>query len=122
MDTQAKLLDKNYLETRLRDLSVIRKKEFIFKIKESDRVMSKTLYVEFWSKDVDKFYKQETIRISDHWQENCVHEQFIVSPYDFLTKQKKQQFLKAIENIVKKAQRRSLYKKLNNLGEKYGSN
>jgi hypothetical protein len=27
METQAKLLNKDYLETRLRDLSVIRKKE-----------------------------------------------------------------------------------------------
>ena len=45
METQAKLLNKDYLETRLRDLSVIRKKEFSFKIHESDRALSRTLYI-----------------------------------------------------------------------------
>ena len=117
MDTQAKLLDKNYLETRLRDLSVIRKKEFVFKIKESDRVLSKTLYIEFWQKDGESYFKQYTIRVSDHFQENCPHVQFIVKPYDFLTKQKKQQFLRTIENTIKAMQRKSLYRKLNRIGE-----
>lgn len=118
MDTQAKFLNKEYLETRLRDLTPIRRKEFSFKIHESDRALSKTLYVEFWTKDGENYYKQQTIRISDHWQDDCPHIQFIVKPYEFLTKQKKQQFLRMIENTIKKGQRRNLYFKLKNLEEK----
>jgi hypothetical protein len=117
MDTQSKLLNKEYLETRLRDLSVIRKKEFSFKIHESDRALSKTLYVEFWQKDGESYFKQQTIRISDHWQDDCPHIQFSVKPYDFLTKQKKQQFLRTIENSIKAMRRKSLYRKLNKIGE-----
>ena len=117
METQAKLLNKDYLETRLRDLSVIRKKEFSFKIHESDRALSRTLYIEFWKKEGENYYKQQTIRISDHSQNDCPHIQFIVKPYDFLAKKKKQQFLRTIENTIKASERKSLYRKLNQIGE-----
>lgn len=117
MDTQAKFLNKDYLETRLRDLSVIRKKELSFQIHESDRALSRTLYIEFWKKEGENFYKQQTIRISDHLQNDCPHIQFIVKPYDFLTKKKKQQFLRTIENTIKASERKSLYRKLNQIGE-----
>ena len=66
MDKQSKFLSKEYLETRLRDFSAIKKHELYFQIHESDRVLSKTLYIEFWAKDGDKNFKQQTIRISDH--------------------------------------------------------
>jgi hypothetical protein len=59
METQAKLLNKDYLETRLRDLSVIRKKEFSFKIHESDRALSRTLYIEFWKNEALKLLKSK---------------------------------------------------------------
>lgn len=120
METQARLLNKEYLETRLRDFNAIRRKELVFEIHESDRVLSKTLYVEFWEKNGDKNIKLKTIRISDHSIDNCPHIQFIIKPYDFLTKKKKQQFIKCVENTIKSAKRRSLNYKLNNLiGEDY---
>lgn len=116
METQSRLLNKDYLETRLRDIGAIRRKELTFQIHESDRALSKTLYIEFWEKDGEKNIKLKTIRVSDHLQEeNCPHIQFIVKPYDFLTKKKKQQFIKTVERAIRSAQRRSLNYKLNNL-------
>ena len=117
MDKQSKFFNKEYLETRLRDFSAIKKHELYFQIHESDRVLSKTLYIEFWKKERGNYYKQQTIRISDHLQNDCPHIQFIVKPYDFLTKKKKQQFLRTIENTIKASERKSLYRKLNQIGE-----
>ena len=79
-------------------------------------MLSKTLYVEFWVKDGDKNFKQQTIRISDHII-NCPHTQFIIDPYACLTKKKKQQFVRLVESAIKLAKRKSLYHKLENLGQ-----
>ena len=77
METQAKLLNKDYLETRLRDLSVIRKKEFSFKIHESDRALSRTLYIEFWKKEGENYHFQK-----DFSQPNRNHK---TNSYYFIT-------------------------------------
>ena len=102
MDKQSKFFNKEYLETRLRDFSAIKKHELYFQIHESDRVLSKTLYVEFWVKDGDQ---------------NCPHTQFIIEPYACLTKKKKQQFVRLVESAIKLSKRKSLYHKLENLGQ-----
>lgn len=117
MDKQSKFLSKKYLETRLRDFSAIKKHELYFQIHESDRVLSKTLYVEFWVKDGGKNFKQQTIRISDHIID-CPHTQFIIDPYACLTKKKKQQFIRLVESAIKLSKRKSLYHKLENLKKK----
>ena len=123
MDRQSKFLSKEYLETRLRDFSAIKKHELYFQIYESNRVLSKTLYIEFWVKDGNKNFRQQTIRISDHIID-CSHAQFIVDPYACLTKKKKQQFIRLIESVIKLSKRKSLYRKLENLsqGKKDGKN
>ena len=114
MDRQSKFLDKEYLETRLRDFSAIKKHELYFQIHESDRVLSKTLYIEFWVKDSGKNFKQRTIRISDH-SIDCPHTQFIIDPYACLTKKKKQQFIRLVESAIKVSKKKNLYRKLENL-------
>ena len=114
MDRQSKFLDKEYLETRLRDFSAIKKHELYFQIHESDRVLSKTLYIEFWVKDGGKNFKQRTIRISDH-SIDCPHTQFIIDPYACLTKKKKQQFIRLVESAIKVSKKKNLYRKLENL-------
>ena len=116
MDKQSKFFNKEYLETRLRDFSAIKKHDLFFQIHESDRVLLKTLYVEFWVKDGDKNFKQQTIRISDHII-NCPHTQFIIDTYACLTKKKKQQFVRLVESAIKLAKRKSLYHKLEILGQ-----
>ena len=116
MDKQEKFFNKQYLETRLRDIKEIRKKEIKFTIEESDRTFSKTLYVNFYTvSDGNLSFKNHTLRISDHLLKNCPHTQFIINPNDFLTKDKKQQFLRLVENSIKKAQRRHLLKDLDRI-------
>ena len=121
MDRQSKFLSKEYLETRLRDFSAIKKHELYFQIYESNRVLSKTLYIEFGVKDGNKNFGQQTIRISDHIID-CPHTQFIIDPYAYLTKKKKQQFIRLVESAIKLAKRKSLYHKLENLTKKDGKN
>lgn len=116
MDKQIKFLSKQYLETRISELKEVRRKEVKFYIKESDRAFSKTLYIEFFcSSGKDKWYKQKTIRISDHLLTDCPHIQFIIEPDNFLTKKKKQQFMKILENAVKKSKTRQFYKELDKI-------
>jgi hypothetical protein len=116
MDIQAKVLNKQYLETRIREIKEIKRKEIIFDIEESDRVFSKTLYVNFYCQGEDSWwFKGHTLRISDHFQENCPHSQFIINPSEWFTKKKKVQFMKTLENAVKKAKTRCFYKELKKL-------
>lgn len=115
METQSKFLNKEYLETRLRDFSAFKKHELTFRIHESDRTFSKTLYIEFWAVDGEKHYKQKTLRISDHLLADCPHIQFIIEPQDCLTKKKKQKFVRVIEDVISLSKHKSLYHKLENL-------
>lgn len=114
MDKQSKFLDKNYLETRINGFEAIKKHELKYFIHESDRVMSKSLYIDFWAEDGDKNYKQSTIRISDH-SIDCHYTQFIIEPYEEMTRKKKQQFVRLVESAIKKANGRSLRHKLEKL-------
>lgn len=61
MDTQSKLLNKQYLETRIRELKEIRTKELEFTIEESDRVFSKSLYINFWckGKEIESIWEKD---------------------------------------------------------------
>lgn len=116
METQSKFLNKQYLETRLREIKEIKRKEIFFDIEESNRVFSKSLYINFYSQSLgSKQFKNHTLRISDHIQEDCPHSQFIIEPNGFLTKKKKQQFMRAVETAVKKARIKHFYKELNKI-------
>lgn len=111
MDLQSKFLNKEYLETRLRDFGAIKKNELSFMIHGSNRPNSKTLYVVFWSHDCDKNYQRKTVRISDHSLKDCVHPQFIVEPLKCLTKKKKQQFVRIIERAINCSKHKNIYEK-----------
>lgn len=118
MDYQSKLLDKQYLEARLGNIGYLKREEFYIVINESDRALSKTIYIEFWRKDGEKNIKLKTIRISDHSQPGCPHIQFLIKPYDVLTKRKKEQFIKMVKNTLNTMEKKMLFWKLNQIGEK----
>lgn len=116
METQIKLLNKQYLDTRIREIKEIRRKEVLFSIEESDRAFSKTLYIRFYTMSSNgKVFKNHTLRISDHEQKDCPHSQFIINPDACLTKKKKEQFMKALEFAIRKAQIRHFYIEMNKI-------
>lgn len=108
MDKQIKLLNKEYLATRIGEFKEIKRGEVVFKIKDSDRAFSKSIYVEFWlpMSSTKKFYKGATLRISDHKQENCMFEQIIINPEKPLTKKKKAELIRNLDATIKKAQKK----------------
>lgn len=118
MDTQSKLLNKQYVETRIREIKEIRSREVEFKIEESDRAFSKTIYIHFFCKSTNadgKWFKGATLRISDHEQQDCIFPQFIIKPSEYLTKKKKAEFMRWLELTTKRAKKKSLYMTLNKL-------
>ena len=118
MEKQIKLLDKQYLETRLREIKDIKAKEVTFDFENSDRPYSKTLYIQFYIKAKDGIdYKVHTLRISDHSQKGCVHTQFLIDPNDFLSKKKKALFMRTIEGCIKKGQKRFFYMEMEKISK-----
>lgn len=117
MDRQSKLLNKQYLETRLRELPEIRHKEIGFDIQESDRAFSNSIYINLYYKDNEKDWKCHTLRISDHLLEKCPHTQFIIEPNSELSKKIKSQFISTVKNCIRKALMRNFYKKLEKVSE-----
>lgn len=104
METQSKFLDKRYLETRLNEITEIKRGEMRYEIENSDRADSKSLYIMFFLLNGNSHWqKYATLRISDHEQKNCIFPQFIVAPNDIMTKKKKQKFIGAIKKSVARA-------------------
>lgn len=115
METQNKFFNKQYIETRLREIKEIKRKDILFDIEESDRAFSRSLYVNFYCPSSDnKIFKGHTIRISDHLLDvdKCPHSQFIVDPTAIMTKKKKAQFIRTIENSIIKTKTKHFYKEL----------
>lgn len=121
MDKQIKLLNKQYLETRIKELKEVKRNEIRFEIRESDRAFSRSLYIEFYCLgESGKWFKQKTIRISDHSITDCPHTQFIIEPNSVLSKGKKKQFLRTLEWAVKRSKTRQfkiLLDKISTQGE-----
>lgn len=118
MEKQIKLLNKQYLETKLREIKEIKRKEVFWDIEESDRAFSKSIYINFYIENTNgSKWKNHTLRISDHSLIDCPHSQFIIEPNDFLTKKKKSQFAKVLENAIKKAQTKHLFKSLEKISK-----
>lgn len=116
MDKQDKLLDKRYLETRIREIKAVRDKEVFFEIRNSDNENSISLYVNFFCKDAHgRKTKAYTLRISDHSLQDRPCLQFIIDPTDFLTKKKKQQFMNAVERAVQRATNKNAMRNLSYL-------
>ena len=118
MEKQIKLLNKEYLKTRLSEMREIKRKEVFFEIEESDRAFSKSLYISIWTQSYgEKKFKNSTLRISEHSISDCTHTQFIIEPESCLTKKKKQQFVRALEKAILKAKTKNLYKQLEKIGK-----
>lgn len=119
MDTQEKLLNEQYLGVLLNKIREINNKEVLFKIEQSDRAFSKTLYIHFYCQSTNrygKWYKCSTLRVSDHIQHGCRFSQFIIRPNKSLNNVKKR-FLAQATKVVKLAQKRSLFKVMDNLSK-----
>lgn len=121
METQIKFLNKQYLETRIKEFKEVKRNEVRFEIRESDRAFSRSLYIEFYCLGENgSWFKQKTVRISDHAIADCPHFQFIIEPNSILTKKKKQQFVKMLENAIKRSKKRQfkiLLNKISTQGE-----
>lgn len=113
MDKQEKLFDINYLTTRIRELKEVRRNEVRFEITKSDRVFSKSLYVTFYCQSShNQWFKESSLRISDHEQKDCPHTQLIVKIGEDLTKKKKAQLMAALGTAIRRSKTKHLYKEI----------
>ena len=105
METELKFLDKNYVETRIREIKEIRSKQVAYKITSSNRENSKSLYVRFYKVglkgDEKKFFAVSGVRLSDHILTDYPFKQFIVNPDMQLCKKRKEIFIRTLESAVK---------------------
>lgn len=114
MEKQNKFLDKKYIENRLDLIKEIHTGQIHYSIEESNRVMSKSLYVNFYCGGT----RCHTLRISDHTLPSCVHTQFIVEPFENATKKKRLQFAKLVDSCIQKAMKKYYYTVIRKMEEK----
>ena len=117
-------LNENFLWEILNSVLEIQRRVIVCEIQKSDRVFSKTLYINFF---IPQFYinptnhikkiKRFTLRISDHKLTKCQHPQFVIKPEAKLTKDRKNQLKNAIHGAIKKAMQKDYYKKLKNISK-----
>ena len=118
METESKFLSQQYIETRLWEIKEIKRGDIRFYIQKSNRPFSATLYVEFFFMGSQcKWFKESTLRISDHKNDNSPHIQFIVEPNAILTKKKKQQFMRVVQSTITKSKHRHINMELKNLSK-----
>lgn len=125
METELKLLDKNYIETRIGEFKEIRSKQVAYKIEDSNRENSASVYVRFYivnkKGDGESYFGGTTVRISDHplsaerLNTNSSYKQFIVKPNMVLCKKRKAMFVKVLENAIKETFKTSFRLTLKNL-------
>lgn len=116
MDRQEKLLDIEYIETRLRDFLQIKTNRLNYTIKKSNREKSKSVYISFWFVMLDnKISRQNQLRISDHPTKNPNLLDFVVNPDEILTKKKKKQFMNFLEKGILYALKQNFKFVVNNL-------
>lgn len=122
MDTQMKLFDEAYVESQVRQVKEVRQKKIDFEIYKSNRVFSRTIYVNFICNAVDgTLLKGCTLRISDHLLPNETHRTFLVKPDNFLDKKTKEKFRKALELTASDTIKKTVRKNLNKLSRRYDS-
>lgn len=121
MDMQSKLLDQNYLKTRLEELKEIKKGDVKYNIYESDRLFSKTIYIDFYIQGKDKWYKQYSIRISDH-EIKCLQEQFIIDRNLTLTKGVKDKFMQLVKKTINRSKNRCFYIEMDKVSNEVQNN
>ena len=118
MEKQDRFLDKSYLETRIREFDEIKNGELCFKIKNSDRAKSKTLYVLFYCESLGSWYKNHTLRISDHFLPNYIQTQFLIDIDKPMTKKKKDEFIYQVNASIRKAKTRRFCKTLEKVSKR----
>lgn len=119
MDKQIKLLNKQYLTTKLQEVKEIKRKDLTFDFEDSDRSFSKSLYINFYDRSGDgRDVKVHTLRISDHLIPNCPHTQFIISPNDYLSKKQKAKLIRTVEGCMRRGKDRFFYKEMQKLTKK----
>ena len=117
-----KLFDEAYVESQVRQVKEVRQKKIDFGIYKSDRVFSRTIYVNFICNAVDgTLLKGCTLRISDHLLPNETHRTFLVKPDNFLDKKTKEKFRKALELTASDTIKKSIRKNLDKLSRRYDS-
>ena len=108
METESRLLNKDYLATRIREIKEVRRHDVKFSIDESDRVFSKSLYINFYCLGANEVWvKYSTVRISDHFINSVPFPQFIIEPDKELKKNKKKQLMATLTNAVSRAKFKS---------------
>lgn len=121
METEAKFLDVNYVETRIREFKDIRSRQVAFKVERSNRENSNSIYVRFYltriNKGEERFFAGSGVRISDHYLNDYPHKQFIVDTSMPLTKGRKAIFIKTLEKALKLTIKTSFMVNLNNLSK-----
>jgi len=107
MELENKLLDENYISTRLNEIREIRKGEVRYEIVRSNREYSNTLYVYFLTMVApNQWWRQNKVRISDHISKTTdirSGKQFIVKPDQILNKKRKALLMRTFENSINDA-------------------
>ena len=117
METQSKLLEEQYISTRLQEFKEIKRKEISFTINKSNVENSVSTYVHFCTNHDGNWVGCTTLRISDHLHhdKNLKEKQFIIEPSAILTKKKKELFMRTLEQTLKTTLKKQVFSKLNKL-------
>lgn len=107
MDTQIKLLNKDYIESQAGQLKEVRQKLLKVKFEETDRAFSRSIYVIFYVRAPKGYWRRGCgLRISDHLLADDPHTTFLIKPNKVLDKKTKKKFIHALEvtatNTLKK--------------------
>lgn len=112
MDYEEKFLDIDYLATRIRDFKEIRRGDFSFEIERScNYPKSPSLYVKIRKGTL----RVGELRVSDHMINAIGETQFIVERGAILSKKKKEQFVRIVEKVLKRAKKNALNSALRKL-------
>lgn len=120
MDKQLKLFNKEYVESQVRQVKEVRHKQLKFKITESDRAFSKSIYVNFYWQSIDKVWlKGCALRISDHIIDKDLHKTFLIKPENFLDIKTKMKFARALELTASDTIKKSVRKNVDYLSRRF---
>ena len=102
---QDRFLDIGYVEEILKRNKYIKSGQVKFEIDRSSNDFSKSIYIKFYTRTVefDYYWKHNTLRVSDHYQKDCPHRQFIVTLGQPRTRKMLPLFERTIDNQCKMA-------------------
>ena len=105
MELEEKLLDIDYLRTRLNEIREIKRGEVRYEIERSCNEYSKTIYVYFLTLvGQNQWWRQNKVRISDHViKTREAGKNFCVKPTQILTKKRKALLMRTFANSINDA-------------------